>query len=112
MLGKVKLHYEKNIFLFTLNFFIFIFILLRIIFITLLERKILGFSQIRLGPNKLGFFGIFQPLFDGVKFLRKELLLIRVSNKKLFLLSPCIFILTIFLCWFCIIFFIISLISN
>jgi len=46
--------------------------LLRIAFITLLERKILSFSQIRVGPSKLGLWGVIQPLVDGVKLLTKQ----------------------------------------
>ena len=51
----------------------FVFILLSIAFITLFERKILGFSQNRLGPNKLLIKGVLQPVVDGLKLLIKEL---------------------------------------
>lgn len=47
-------------------------VLLGIAFVTLFERKILSFSQLRLGPNKLFLKGVFQPVFDGVKLLLKE----------------------------------------
>jgi len=49
-------------------------------FITLLERKLLGLSQIRLGPNKLTQAGILQPVADGVKLLFKELYLALFSQ--------------------------------
>ncbi|RXG57388.1 NADH-ubiquinone oxidoreductase chain 1 [Armadillidium vulgare] len=55
-----------------------IFILISVAFVTLLERKILGYIQKRKGPNKLGFKGIIQPFSDAVKLLVKESLLLNL----------------------------------
>ncbi len=58
------------------------------------ERKVAAFLQDRLGPNRAGPFGIFQPLADGLKFLMKEELIPSVSNKFLFILGPSIAMIT------------------
>ena len=57
---------------------------------TYAERKVAGFMQDRLGPNRAGPFGLLQPLADGVKMFMKEEIIPDVSNKVLFILGPCI----------------------
>ncbi|MCX6310531.1 MAG: NADH-quinone oxidoreductase subunit NuoH [Bacteroidetes bacterium] len=58
------------------------------------ERKIAGFFQDRLGPNRAGPFGILQPVADGVKMFMKEEIIPNVSNKFLFILGPGLAMLT------------------
>src|SRR5437868_13529253 len=61
---------------------------------TYAERKVAAFMQDRLGPNRAGPFGILQPLADGVKMFMKEEIIPNVSNKTLFIIGPCIAMLT------------------
>lgn len=65
-------------------------VLLNVAFITLLERKILGYSQLRKGPNKVGFAGIPQPFNDAIKLFTKERVTTSVGNPGLFLLGPAV----------------------
>jgi NADH-quinone oxidoreductase subunit H len=57
-------------------------------YLTLAERKVIGFMQVRIGPNRVGYYGLLQPIADGVKLLFKEIILPTAANKFLFLLAP------------------------
>ncbi len=55
---------------------------------TLAERKIIGYQQARIGPNRAGARGALQPIADAIKLLFKEIIFPTVSNRYLFILSP------------------------
>lgn len=61
---------------------------------TYAERKVAAFLQDRIGPDRAGPFGLLQPLADGLKFIMKEEIIPNVSNRFLFILGPCIAMLT------------------
>jgi NADH-quinone oxidoreductase subunit H len=73
---------------------IFLVTLLIAAYSTYAERKVAAFLQDRIGPDRAGPFGIFQPLADGLKFIMKEEIIPVVSNKFLFVLGPCIAMMT------------------
>lgn len=61
---------------------------------TYFERKVAAFIQDRVGPDRAGPFGVLQPLADGIKFFMKEEIIPNVSNKFLFILGPCVAMIT------------------
>jgi NADH-quinone oxidoreductase subunit H len=63
-------------------------LMLCVAYLTLWERKLIGWIQIRIGPNRVGPLGLLQPVADGVKLLFKEIILPGNANKGLFLLAP------------------------
>nr|YP_010703304.1 NADH dehydrogenase subunit 1 [Anastatus shichengensis]WCO11507.1 NADH dehydrogenase subunit 1 [Anastatus shichengensis] len=74
-------------------------VLISVAFLTLLERKILGYIQLRKGPNKLGFLGIVQPFSDAIKLFSKEFNLILKSNYFMYLLGPFFAMILMLLIW-------------
>ena len=63
-------------------------LMLSIAYLTLWERKLIGWMQIRIGPNRVGPLGLFQPIADGVKLLFKEVISPTQASTGLFFLAP------------------------
>nr|QGA74513.1 NADH dehydrogenase subunit 1 [Encyrtus eulecaniumiae] len=81
------------------SIFMMIMVLVSVAFITLLERKVLGYIQIRKGPNKAGFLGIVQPFSDAIKLFCKEISLVRKSNYLMFIFCPLMSMVLMLLLW-------------
>ena len=63
-------------------------LMLSVAYLTYAERKVIGWMQVRIGPNRVGFHGLLQPIADAVKLLMKEIIIPSGANRGLFVLGP------------------------
>jgi NADH-quinone oxidoreductase subunit H len=74
-------------------------LMLCVAYLTLWERKLIGWMQIRIGPNRVGPLGLLQPIADGVKLLFKEVIVPTNANKALYILAPMLGIMPALAAW-------------
>jgi len=74
-------------------------LLVLVAYLTLWERKFLGWMQVRHGPNRVGPWGIWQPFADAIKLLTKEIIRPTAANKALFFLAPALAIMPALAAW-------------
>nr|QUT09657.1 NADH dehydrogenase subunit 1 [Euprosopia sp. PH-2020] len=93
--------FMESILSFIGSLILMICVLVSVAFLTLLERKVLGYIQIRKGPNKVGLMGVPQPFCDAIKLFTSEQIYPSLSNYIIYYFSP-IFSLFLSLCvWLC-----------
>ncbi|AJC50275.1 NADH-quinone oxidoreductase subunit NuoH [Coxiella endosymbiont of Amblyomma americanum] len=68
-------------------------------FLTFAERKVIGYMQSRIGPNRTGFLGFAQPIADSLKLFLKEIIIPSSSNKYLYIIAPILSLIPALISW-------------
>src|SRR5579859_4066803 len=74
-------------------------LMLCVAYLTLWERKLIGWMQIRIGPNRVGPAGLLQPIADALKLLLKEIIVPTNADTGLFILGPILMIMPALAAW-------------
>ncbi len=74
-------------------------LLLSVAYLTFVERKVIGYMQVRIGPNRVGPRGWLQPIADGLKLLLKEIIVPSGANKGLFIVAPVLALMPALVAW-------------
>ncbi|MEK9729133.1 MAG: NADH-quinone oxidoreductase subunit H, partial [Alphaproteobacteria bacterium] len=74
-------------------------LLIAVAYLTLAERRVIGFMQLRKGPNVVGPFGMFQPFADALKLMAKETILPAGADKVVFILAPMLTFILALVAW-------------
>jgi NADH-quinone oxidoreductase subunit H len=74
-------------------------LLLFVAYLTYAERKIIGYMQVRIGPNRVGVYGLLQPFADVIKLLWKEIIVPKRANGFLFILAPILVLAPALVAW-------------
>jgi NADH-quinone oxidoreductase subunit H len=73
---------------------VFTAMMLIVAYMTLMERKVLGHMQVRYGPNRVGPFGLLQPIADGIKLFFKEDIIVPHANRLIYIFAPTVIVIT------------------
>jgi NADH-quinone oxidoreductase subunit H len=73
---------------------VFTGMMLIVAYMTLMERKVLGHMQVRYGPNRVGPFGLLQPVADGIKLFFKEDIILPHANRLIYIFAPTVMVVT------------------
>nr|AZL93089.1 NADH dehydrogenase subunit 1 [Amblyjoppa sp. ZJUH_2016002] len=95
----MKQFYLNMIMLNIMMILVMVSVLISVAFLTLLERKFLGYIQIRKGPNKLGILGLLQPFSDAIKLMMKEFYFMNKLNYLIYVISPMFSLILILMMW-------------
>ena len=74
-------------------------LLLVVAYLSFFERKVIGYMQDRIGPNRVGPFGLLQPIADVAKLLLKEIITPTMSNRYFYVIAPMLAMIPAFAAW-------------